>query len=362
MDEKRYRSAYVTGGAGFIGTKLVPLLRDACGPVTVFDNLHPQVHGERAAPPPDEPGFTFVRGDMRDRAAVVESVAAAAPDLVIHLAAETGTGQSYDEVSRYCEVNVQGTAYLAEALRRLPGGERRRLVLASSRAVYGEGAYRDARGALVVPPPRDAAAMAAGRFVPTDADGTALTPIATPETTPPAPGSVYASTKLMQEYLLAQALADSPIDLVTLRFQNVFGQGQSLRNPYTGVLSIFGGIILEGRTLDIFEDGDIVRDFIHVADVVRAIMAAATVEAPPVVPINIGTGGGITILEAARVLLRCLERPENALEITGRFRIGDIRHARADIGRARDLLGWEPQIPVEHGIAELAQWIAATRS
>lgn len=355
----RYSSILVTGGAGFIGTTLMPALLRLGDQVTVFDNLLEQVHGPGARVPDHGDTYHFIRGDVRNQAALSDAVAASKPDLVLHLAAETGTGQSYDEVSRYTGVNVQGTAFLAEALRALPKA-RRRVVLASSRAVYGEGAYHDAQGRIVVPKPRDPAAMTAGQFLPTGEDGVVLDPIPTAENTPPAPGSVYASTKLMQEYLLDQALTGSSIDLAVLRFQNVYGAGQSLRNPYTGVLSIFGGMILRGQRLNIYEDGLITRDFVHVRDVAAAVIAAATVETVTSEPINIGSGAATTILDASHALMRNLGQDENALSITGDFRIGDIRHARADISRAADRLGWCPRISFEEGVAELAAWIKAT--
>ena len=355
----RYSSIFVTGGAGFIGTTLMPELLRLGDRVTVFDNLLEQVHGPDARVPDHGATYHFIRGDVRDQAALADAIASTQPDLVLHLAAETGTGQSYDEVSRYTGVNVQGTAYLAEALRALPKA-RRRVVLASSRAVYGEGAYRDADGRVVVPKPRDPAEMTAGRFLPTGDGGAALDPIPTPEDAPPAPGSVYASTKLMQEYLLDQALTDSGIELAVLRFQNVYGAGQSLRNPYTGVLSIFGGMILRGQHLNIYEDGLITRDFVHVRDVAAAVIAAATIDTVTSEPVNIGSGDATTILDASRALMRNLGQDETALSISGDFRIGDIRHARADISRAADRLGWHPRISFEEGVAELAAWIKAT--
>ena len=351
-------SVLVTGGAGFIGTALLPLLTPLVRTVTVFDNLLEQVHGPDTSLPADRENVRYVLGDVRDQDAVRAVVERSAPNLIVHLAAETGTGQSHDEVSRYCAVNVQGTAHLIEALRSLPEAPRR-LVLASSRAVYGEGAYRDGNGGLIVPGPRDPSAMAARSFVPSGPDGSPLQPVATSEDVAPMPGSIYAVTKLVQEQLLGLGLGDA-IDVVTLRFQNVYGAGQSLRNPYTGVLSIFGALILKGERLNIYEDGEIVRDFVHVRDVAAAIAAAAKVDVAPCEPINIGSGAPTTIIAAARALLRELGRPEDALFVSGDFRTGDIRHAVADIARARRLLDWSPAVSFEDGIAELAEWIRAT--
>lgn len=348
----------ITGGAGFIGSGLARRLAAAGDQVHVFDNLHPQVHGSGAVPPDLGPGVRFERGDVTDRQALAAAVAASDPDQIFHLAAETGTGQSHDLPARYCDANVMGAAHLVEALRALPE-RRRRLVLAGSRAVYGEGAYIDARGRPASPAPRSLEAMRQGRFDPVDEAGARLQPVPTHETEPPRPASVYASTKLMQEQLIRQTLCGGPCEPVVLRFQNVYGPGQSLSNPYTGVLSIFSSGILEGRTLNIYEDGAIVRDFVFVDDVVEALVRAAHAPYPGSEPINIGSGQGVTILEVARQLLAALEAPTDRWRISGDFRPGDVRHAVADIARARSLLGWAPTTPLAQGLRRFAQWAAA---
>lgn len=356
MTQHGYATALVTGGAGFIGTRLVRLIAPVCNEIVVFDNLHPQVHGHSAAIPKLGANCKFVHGDVRDAAALSAVVQASRPDLVVHLAAETGTGQSYDEVAHHCDVNVTGTAHLVEALRRLPA-MRRRVVLASSRAVYGEGLYRSRQGDLVVPPPRSTAAMQMGRFVPTDADGVALEPLATPETTPPAPASIYASSKLMQEFVLRQGFDGTPIEVAVLRLQNVYGAGQSVRNPYTGVLSIFSQKIREGHDIEIYEDGLITRDFVHVSDVVRALGAAAVIETVPDTAVNIGSGTPATIEAVARLLLKLHGIPSQELSVTGNFRSGDVRHCLADISLARRTLAWSPRIGLDEGLSDLVDWV-----
>ena len=340
---------FITGGAGFIGSRLCKALRATGATVVAFDNLHPQVHGDGAAARLQE---GLVIGDVRDRAALQTALEQARPDIVVHLAAETGTGQSADEPSRYCDVNVVGAANLIEAMRALETPPRR-VVLAATRAVYGEGAYADAAGVLTAPPPRTVEAMDRGVFDLIGEDGRPLTPCPTPETLPPRPGSVYGSSKLMQEYLLQQSPA--PWDHVILRLQNVYGPGQSLRNPYTGVLSIFCQQVMAGRTLNIFEDGEIYRDFIFVDDVVSAFVAACATDAAGGQIINIGDGRATSIREAAELILKEL-KSDRGLTISGDFRAGDVRYAVADTRKAHDLLGWSPQISFEQGVAALVAW------
>ena len=226
----------ITGGAGFIGKRLALSLRSVGHTVAVFDNLQPQVHPEpeKTTAELKEAGVRFTFGDVLDIDAVTEAIVEAKAEIVVHLAAETGTGQSYDIPAHYCDVNVTGTARLIEAIRiaRTKGVGMRRVVLAGSRAVYGEGACRDAEGREVTAVPRLSADLATGDFAPKDAQGRTLEPIAScAATTVPAPASIYASTKLMQEYLLRQGLEQSGIEATILRLQNVYGAGQSLHNP-----------------------------------------------------------------------------------------------------------------------------------
>lgn len=347
----------VTGGAGFIGTRLVRRLVQA-GEVHVFDSLHPQVHGP--SPVLELPdNAPLVRGDIRDEDVLGKAFASARPTVVVHLAAETGTGQSYDEVSRYCEVNVTGTARLIEAIRR-HGSDVRRVVLASSRAVYGEGPYRYPDGRIALAPTRSIERMERGDFeVRCPETGFALEPVPASGIYGVAPASVYGSTKLMQEYLLMQSSQGADWTTAVLRLQNVFGPGQSLRNPYTGVLSIFCAQLLGGAGIDIYEDGAITRDFVFVDDVVDALVRAADVErAVPALPVDIGSAEPCTILTAANHLVRCLVADPSRIAVTGRFRAGDIRFAAADIAQATSTLDWQPRVPLEEGLRRLAEWSA----
>ncbi|WP_116085333.1 NAD-dependent epimerase/dehydratase family protein [Tropicimonas sp. IMCC34011] len=353
-------SILITGGAGFIGSRLAErLAADAC--VTVLDNFLPQVHADGGALVRErllDAGVSIIEGDIADPAAVSRAMQVSSPDLVYHLAAETGTGQSHDEPTRYVTVNVTGTAHLLEAIR--AEGNVARVVLAGTRAVYGEGAACDPEGRPAIAETRDPARLARGQFDLLDAAGRTLTPLATDAGTAPRPTSIYASSKLMQEYLLRQGLWGSQTEVSVLRLQNVYGAGQSLHNPYTGVLSIFCRLICDGRGLEIYEDGRITRDFVHVDDVVQAFIAAGRAETVPERPVDIGSGVGTTILDAARSLLGLWEAQGRPLRISGAYRPGDVRHAVADISAAQAALDWTPQITLEEGLARLVDWSRVT--
>ncbi|MGR3792467.1 NAD-dependent epimerase/dehydratase family protein [Vannielia sp. SX4] len=349
-------TVFITGGAGFIGSRLTGLLAQRYR-VVAYDSLLPQVHEGN----PDNrarfeaAGGKLIQGDIRDRAALQDALAQVAPAIVVHLASETGTGQSYDFVGRYCEVNVGGTANLVEAIRAV--GSVRRVLLASSRAVYGEGACVGPDGRPAAAVERRPADIASGDYAPHDATGLRLSPVPTDAVAcPVAPTSIYASTKLMQEFLLRQAFWGTPVGVGVLRMQNVFGEGQSLNNPYTGVLSIFVRQIQEGLALRLYEDGNAVRDFIHVDDVARAFLALAEVPQLPERAIDIGSGETVSLLDVSRRLLALLGAAPDRFEITGEFRPGDIRHAVADISAARTMLGWRPQVSLEAGLQRLVEW------
>lgn len=354
-------TSFITGGAGFIGSRLARLLAERGERVVVFDNLHPQVHGERPVLPEWPKTVELVKGDVCDAGALAGALAAAKPRTVYHLAAETGTGQSYDEPARYCDVNVGGTCNLVEGLRR-NGLLETRVVLAGSRAVYGEGAALGHDGRVVCAPPRRPEDLAAGKFLPMDEDGREFAPCPTPESLDPKPSSVYASTKLMQEFVLSQCAAGTAIEVVLLRFQNVYGPGQSLFNSYTGVLSIFARQILDGKELNIYEDGAITRDFVYVDDVVAALAASGASASAPVGPVNIGAGSDATILDAAKFLLAALGVRDGGYRVTGDFRPGDVRYAVADVALAKTALHWGPRVDLETGLGALAEWAKAERA
>jgi dTDP-L-rhamnose 4-epimerase len=352
--------AFITGGAGFIGSRLAMHLLAAGAGVTVYDNFHPQAHANNPENRAKLTGtaITVIEGDVRDADALQQALRQSGADVVYHLAAETGTGQSFDLPARYTDVNVMGTAHLIEAMRAVGGI--RRVILAGSRSVYGEGACLDGNGRLTPAAERTVADLTAKDFVPKDAQGHPLTPCPTNADCVVAPASVYASTKLMQEYLLRQAFWGTDVEVGILRLQNVYGPGQSLNNPYTGVLSIFCRQIQEGRVLNIFEDGEITRDFVLVDDVVRAFAMMGHSAQMPRGVIDIGSGEAATILHVARRLLAMLGESPDKLVITGAFRPGDIRYAVADISAAQKALGWLPLVDLEQGLQRLVNWSRET--
>lgn len=345
----------VTGGAGFIGSWLVEALIAAEHKVIVIDNLSPQIHG--ALPQPDMPWLKtghveFIRADIRNQNVMDNALARV--DAVVHLAAETGTGQSMYQIAHYYDINQQATAALFEAI-----GTRhrhiRRVILSSSRSIYGEGAYC-LGDRLVVPTPRDISRLKSGDFEPCGPSGEVLKLVATPEDVTPRPASIYAATKLANE-TLGQIFADAyGTAVVALRFQNVYGARQSLRNPYTGILSIFSNRMRQTLPINIFEDGRESRDFVHVSDVVSAICLSLERPLTGFEAINIGSGHPTSVNEVAR-LLRHLLGSESPLQVTGDFRIGDIRHCYADLTKARKLLGFEPKVNIATGMEWFVSWV-----
>ena len=348
----------VTGGAGFIGTHFTRRALSAGHRVRILDNLSPQVHGaETAFEPP--PGAEFVRGDVtvrEDWEASLQGI-----DCVVHLAAETGTGQSMYEVERYYRVNVQGTALLFDVLAN-GAHSVRNIVLASSRSVYGEGAYvcRECspEGRRCFPEPRSAEQLAKHDWSPRcPRCGAAVEATATREDDRLSPASIYAGTKLAQEQLVSVACKAMGIGHSILRLQNVFGEGQSLQNPYTGILSIFSTRIRLGLPVPIFEDGEESRDFVHVEDVTDAMLACAEKTRPDGAPVNVGSGEGTSVMQVAKLLCRAMDS-DIVPHVTGEYRIGDIRHNFADIQRLETVTGVRPKISLEAGLDRFCKWVA----
>lgn len=348
----------ITGGAGFIGTHLSRRLLALGHSVTVLDNFLPQVHGPHATVAPDLADHVrVVRGDIADEAAVRDALEGA--EAVAHLAAETGTGQSMYEVSRYGRTNLQGTAQLCDCLVRHPHSVAR-LVCASSRAIYGEGAYRCGRHGVVYPMSRSTADKQAGLFDPLcPACQEPCESIPTPESAPAQPSSFYGLTKLSQEQmtLLFGPVLGAPA--IALRYQNVYGPGQSLRNPYTGILAVFSNLARAGETINIFEDGLESRDFVYIDDIVSATVAALTSTAPGCHVLNLGSGRRTTVHAVAEQVNRYFGG-KSQLRITGAFREGDIRHGFADITAARAILHYEPQWNFARGLEQFLNWSLAS--
>ncbi len=342
----------VTGGAGFIGSHVATTLLERGDEVRVLDCLHPQVHGGGGRPGYLSPGAELVVGDVRDPECLRKALDGV--DEVVHLTARVGVGQSMYEIAEYTSVNAVGTAVLLEALLDHPVA---RLVVASSMSVYGEGLYVDADGAPCASAERTRAQLERGAWEPTGPDGQALTPVPTPETKPVSLSSVYALGKFDQERLCLLFGAAYHVPTVALRFFNVYGPDQALSNPYTGVLAIFASRLLNGRSPLIFEDGEQRRDFVSVHDVARACALALRADAAAGEVVNVGSGESVSVNEIAARLARILGVEGLEPEVTGQYRVGDIRHCFADVTRAKALLGYEPDVALDAGLAELAAWL-----
>jgi dTDP-L-rhamnose 4-epimerase len=350
------KTILVTGGAGFIGSHCAAHLLARGYRVRALDSLDPQVHGAERAPPSYlDRRVELMVGDIRSPRTVQRALADV--DAVLHLASRVGVGQSMYEIADYTDVNSRGTAILLEAMiaraRRRPFD---RLVVASSMSIYGEGLYRAADGRLVERVARAPEALRRGLWDPADAGGRPLRPVPTPEDKVPATSSVYAVSKHEQERLSLVVGGAYDIPVVALRFFNVYGPHQALSNPYTGVLAIFAARLLNDRPPLIFEDGEQLRDFVHVDDIAEACAFALAAEGAVGRALNIGSGRPITILEVARLLAEALGAAIEP-EITGECRIGDIRHCFPDIGAARAALGYEPRIRLEDGLGGLVRWL-----
>jgi dTDP-L-rhamnose 4-epimerase len=347
------RHVLITGGAGFIGSHVADALLADGHRVRVLDSLSPQVHGDGRHPPEYlSPDVELVVGDVRDSRAVQDALAGI--DVVYHFAALVGVGQSMYQIGDYTSVNGVGTAVLLEALLERPV---KRLVVASSMSIYGEGMYHDPTGALREGMERSLDQLRAGDWELKDERGAPLQPVPTTERKTPSLASVYALSKYDQERLCLMIGRAYDIPTVALRFFNVYGPRQALSNPYTGVLAIFAARLLNGKPPLIFEDGLQQRDFVSVHDVAQACVRALHSESAAGHALNIGSGQAYTVSDIAERLARVLDCPSIQPEITGRYRVGDIRHCFSDISEARRLLGYAPAVALEDGLVELAEWL-----
>ena len=343
----------VTGGAGFIGRAVTRELLRRGNDVRVLDSLIEQVHGNRERPEdlPDE--AELIVGDIRNKDVVAHSLKGI--DSVIHLAAEVGVGQSMYAVERYTSVNETGSAVLFEALIDKPV---RRVVTASSMSIYGEGLYRDADGNIVQDAVRAPRTSDSQSWDPLDEHGRPLTPVATPEWKQPSLASIYALGKYVQERQTLIMTEAYGMEGACLRLFNVYGPGQALSNPYTGVLAIFSSRLANGQRPMIFEDGEQRRDFVYVGDVARAFCEALVQPSAAGEVFNIGSGHDRSVTEVANSIARAMGHDDIDPEIVGKSRVGDIRHCFCDGSKAADRLGFSAQKDFDEGLAELAEWVA----
>jgi dTDP-L-rhamnose 4-epimerase len=340
----------ITGGCGFIGRHVAQELLDHGHEVRLYDAMIDQVHGGTQVTLPE--GAEVIRGDMRDADRLRPALRGC--DGVIHLAAEVGVGQSMYEIARYVGANDLGTAVLLEAMLDHPV---ERIVVASSMSVYGEGFYATPDGTLLETIRRRAEDIRAGRWNPTGPNGEALTPVATDERKRPDLASIYALTKFAQEREVMIFGEAYDVPAVALRLFNVFGAGQALSNPYTGVLANFASRLAAGNRPTIFEDGEQRRDFVHVRDVARAFRLAYERPEASGELFNIGSGQAYTIAQVARLLAEAMNLPHLQPEILGKSRSGDIRNCFADIAKARALLGFEPKHRLEDSLGPFVEWV-----
>jgi len=351
------KNILITGGCGFIGSKLAERLVSSGHSVRIIDSLISQVHG--AEPQLESPtykvvkdlGVTIIHADINNRELVKQALIGV--ETVYHLAAETGTGQSMYKIVDYIRTNVQGTATLLEAVSDTPSVKK--VFLSSSRSVYGEGSYECFSHGIQMVENRDWAALDKGIYDPQcPVCSKEMRPIPTSEDSFLNPNSIYAYTKLSQENLLKTYCKNSKIKLHILRFQNVYGGGQSLKNPYTGILSIFNGLIRARKAIQIFEDGRESRDFIHVDDVVSSIIALDENQCSEIV-VNIGSGQRLSVMRILDLLESSIGQKANA-SITGEYRIGDIRHNYADLSILKKYIDVSRFKTIDEGIMEFIKW------
>ena len=352
------RHILITGGAGFIGSNLSLALLAKGHKVRVLDNLASQIHGEREMDSSLYQSIAgkvdFIRGDVTSRQDLLNAMKGV--DTIVHLAAETGTGQSMYAISRYAEVNVGGTALMLDLIanEQLPI---QRIVVASSRAIYGEGKYQCQEHGVCFPSERTEERMSRGEFEPVcPVCFRVVEMLPTDENSALHPTSVYGVTKLTQEQLVMSVGKAIGISTIAYRYQNVYGPGQSLSNPYTGILSIFSTRIRNGRGINIFEDGLESRDFVYISDVVEATVAG--IEYPDLIidSFNVGSGKGTDVLTVANLLLSHFGG-ESEIKVSGQYRAGDIRHNAADNSKISRTMGYSPKVTIEEGLLHFVNWV-----
>lgn len=351
------RSVLITGGAGFIGQKLARALLSKGVKIRILDNFNPQIHSSDSIPDDLNCDTDVINGDIRDKEVLKRALAGI--ESVVHLAAETGTGQSMYEIDRYFSINVQGTATLLDLLQNDDCGKSlRSIVVASSRAVYGEGAYHcDAHG-MVFPEQRGRERMSGGAFEPVcPACGLPVSLLPTPESAPFMPMSMYGLTKQVQEQAVLLFARTRGINGFGLRYQNVYGPGQSLKNPYTGILAVFSNLARQNQPINIYEDGLESRDFVYIDDVVEATVRSVNYDGQFVGALNVGSGQATSVMTVAQEI-KSFFGSESTIKVTGEFRMGDIRHNIADVSTLEKVLGFVPSVTFKQGLSNFLDWAA----
>ncbi|MDI9337393.1 MAG: NAD-dependent epimerase/dehydratase family protein [Alphaproteobacteria bacterium] len=352
------KNILITGGAGFIGSNLALALLEKNYNVTVLDILSEQIHGHN----PElnsclfnsiKNKINFIKGTVTSRTDLLKAIKN--QDIIVHLAAETGTGQSMYCIEKYSEVNIHGTAIMLDILANTQHSIKK-VVVASSRSIYGEGKYMHPQFGIVHPKHRLEKDMFAGQFEVFLEDNVLLKVMPTDEDSKIHPSSVYGITKQNQEQMIMTVCPNIGIHSVAFRYQNVYGPGQSLSNPYTGILSIFSTQILNNNNIQIFEDGKESRDFVYIDDVVDATILGIQLDEANNQIFNVGSGEPIDVLTVAKTLINAYDIKVD-INITGNFRIGDIRHNYADLTKIKKMLNFVPKTKFEIGIYKFTDWV-----
>lgn len=346
----------VTGGAGFIGLSLSRELLRRGHDIRVIDNFNPQIHGVNESLPNDMKAHVeLIKGDVRDKDLL--SLAIEGIETIVHLAAETGTGQSMYEIDRYFSINVQGTAGLLHLLQNHKCGQNvKSIIVASSRAIYGEGSYLCPEHGLVYPESRTQINMSAGNFEPFCPNcDKAVSLVPTDETAPFNPLSVYGLTKQVQEQAVLMFARTRGINGFALRYQNVYGPGQSLKNPYTGILAVFSNLARQGQQIDVYEDGLESRDFVFVDDIAEATARVVDFSGSYVGALNVGLGEAVSVSKVAEEINNYFGK-RSEIKTTGAFRLGDIRHNKASIVKLKSVLDFTPSVPFKEGLHRFLEW------
>jgi dTDP-L-rhamnose 4-epimerase len=353
------KQVLLTGGAGFIGLNTIRYIQTQSPndfEFILFDNLHPQVHKQFSLETDLPPNTTLLTGDVANKHNWDTVLKLAHPDIVIHLAAETGTGQSLTESSRHARVNVVGTTEMLDALRR-NNIKPEHIILASSRAVYGDGDWKNQLGEVVAVGTRTHAQLDAGQWDYQVDDKKLLSVPSRADKTSPRPTNIYAATKLAQEHICKAWCSAFEIPLTILRFQNVYGPGQSLDNSYTGIVALFSKLTYEKKPISVFEDGMIIRDFVYVEDVSQAVYKSV-LNIPALHEdrvLDVGYGEAVTVLDVAKKIAQIGDAPDPI--ITGQYRDGDVRAASCDISRTKETIGYDPQWNITRGLTSLYEWV-----